>query len=60
MNINVIFLNKETQQEETAERFLSKEDIACIYVDSFGTVVTTKQGKILKVTNNFKELCELL
>lgn len=60
MNINVIFLNKETQQEETAERFISKEDIACIYVDNFGTVVTTKQGKILKVTNNFKELCELL
>jgi len=60
MKINVIFLNKETQQEETAERNISPEEVACIYKDSENTIVTTKQGKILRVTNDFNELREFL
>lgn len=60
MLINVVFKNKETQQEETAELRLHKEDIACLYRDQYGTYVTTNSGKTYKVTQTIQELEGLL
>jgi hypothetical protein len=60
MKFKVIFKNKETQQEEIGELFLSSEDIACLYRDSYGTFVITNSGRSYKVKHTLAELEELL
>lgn len=60
MKVTVIFKNKETQQEETSDLFLKHEDIACLYVDRYGTYVTTHQGRSYKVKETLQELKEKL
>lgn len=54
--VTVIFKNKETQEEETSELHLNKEDIACFYRDQYGSYVTMYSGKTYKVTQTLKEL----
>jgi hypothetical protein len=56
MKFQVIFKNKETQQEEVGELFLQLDEIACFYKDSYGTFVSTASGRSYKVKNTLQEL----
>lgn len=52
--------NKETQLEEVFDLTLPNEDVACLYKDKYGIAVSTRQGKVYKVTQSMDELLEQL
>lgn len=60
MKITVIFLNKETQTEETNTINVDKQDIACLYRDQLGTFVSLKSGKSYKVQETIIELEDMI
>lgn len=56
MMVNVIGKNKETQEEEIFELRIDNDDIACLYKDRNGVAVSTRQGKIFRVTQTMEQL----
>lgn len=56
MKFQVIYKNRETEQEEIGELFLHLYDIACLYKDSYGTFIVTNSGKSYKVKHSLQEL----
>ena len=60
MKLNVMGRNKETQKEEIFELKLENEEIACLYKDRHGIAVSTRQGKVFRVTQTMEELQEQL
>ena len=60
MKLSVMGRNKETQEEEIFELKLENEEIACLYKDRYGIAVSTRQGKVFRVTQTIEELQEQL
>jgi len=60
MKLHVIGKNKETQEEEVFELRLEEDEIACLYKDRNGIAVSTRQGKVFRVTQTFEEIQEQL
>ena len=60
ITLNVIGRNRETREEEIYNFSLHMNEVACLYQDKYGVAVSTKQGKIFRVTQNIEELKELM
>lgn len=60
IQINIKVQNKDTGEEELKEITLYKDNIACLYQDTHGVAITTKQGKFYRVDNTLKQLKGLL
>ena len=58
MLLHVIGRNKETQEEEIFELRVDNEEVACLYKDRNSVAVSTRQGKVFRVTQTMEELQE--
>lgn len=58
MKLHVIGRNKVTQEEEVFELVIDDEEVACLYKDRNGVAVSTRQGKVFRVTQTMEELQE--
>ena len=60
MKIKVIGKNKETQEDEVFDLNLEASEVACFYKDKYGIAVSTKQGKVYRVSMTMDELRNIL